>query len=313
MSSAPAAAERTVLIATNHADREVWQPIVNRLPPHLHTEVFEGDAVAAQRRPLKVELAAGGMHVWYDGRELALKGIRAALYLRPNVAYEHSTRWADDLGKEQARGVLYDTLWRQVPKDRWLNHPDNMRELAGLMGQLTVAERAGFAVPRTLATGDTGDITETFPQGAVHKTSPNIIFSQDGVRLLQSVHVKDVTAVPLDHLDPYTSYWQDFVDGTPWYAMAIGKQVYAASLRRDKSGITRYSADTLPAQAQKQCRDYLRIAGLGMASFSLVENEGTMMCVGVNPYGHPGWMANDLHQPVLGAIANELAAKAMSD
>lgn len=304
----------TILIASNHNDREVWQPIVNRLPPQFDHVVFEGDAIASQRRPLKIELDRGGMHVWYDGRELALNGFRAALYLRPNMAYKRNARWTDDLSEEQARGVLYDTLWEQVPKDRWLNPPDNMRKLTSLMGQLAVAREVGFAVPHTLVTGDMVDVAETFPHGAVHKSSPHLIFGQDGMRIMQATHVRNINDLPLDELDPHTSYWQDYAEGTSWYAMAIGDRVFAAQLHTDGDDPgAHYMPNALPAQAQAQCRDYLKLAGLGMAAFSLVDTGGDMTCVGVNPYGHPGWVAHDLHQPVLEAMADELTAIAMRD
>jgi hypothetical protein len=74
-----------------------------------------------------------------------------------------------------------------------------------------------------------------------------------------------------------------------------------------------YVPAPLPPETQDHCRDYLRIAELGMGAFSLVERSGTMTCTGFNPYGHPGWMDNELHQPVFETIARELATIAMRE
>ena len=304
--------ERTVLFATSHFDKAIWEPVVQRLPPWLNHVEFEGDGAASGRKPLRAEVSDEGLRIWYDSRELALSSVAAALYLRPNLAYPTDDRWADYLSREQARDLLFQTLWQAVPSDAWLNHPTKMRALGGLLGQLAVAQRAGFPVPRTLGTSDTSDVAVVFPNGAVHKRTPQIIFGADGARITQASFVKDPTRLSPEDTDPLTSYWQQRIGGRPWQAMAIGDRVFSAFWQQERhSPIVRYVVAPLPQIVQERCLNYLRLAELGMGSFSLIERGGQISCVGFDPYGHPGWMDKDLKLPIYQTIAKQLTLIAL--
>jgi len=92
--------------------------------------------------------------------ELKRSDIHAAYFRRPGTP----TILDDTIGEEQRFfdvRELEETLrsiWRAIPHNRWLNHPENIWLANNKFKQLTIARDLGFTIPETLISSRSADL-----------------------------------------------------------------------------------------------------------------------------------------------------------
>ena len=178
----------------------------------------------------------------------------------------------------------------------WMSHPLALRNALWKVEQMQRAARMGFPVPDSLVTNRRASV-EAFRRsaadGIVFKTLSSASLAVDEVPpeertagALPTTRIGDEHAGMLDSVAEMPCFFQHHVAKRHEVrATVIGDRLFAARIHsqddprtatdwRDMSAEIRYEADTLPAEIERRCLDFVASYGLTFGAIDLIVTPG---------------------------------------
>jgi len=206
-----------------------------------------------------------------------------------------------------------------VPGPRWVSSPAAIRAAEDKAAQLSLAQKLGFMVPKTIWTNDANAIE--FPKQTVVKPVTAAAWSDEQGPAFVFSRLIDREEFPAqDDLASMPAVFQQPI----WpkqdvRVTVVGDQVLAAvaddqpdadidwRLNPDR----RWEAYSLSESDRKRCRALVADLGLGFGGIDLaVDADGTAWFLEVNPNGEWGWLSQRAGLPIVEALCDELAREA---
>ena len=261
--------------------------------------------------------------------ELKRSDIRAAYFRRPGTP----TILDDNIEKEQKFfdvRELEETLrsiWRAIPRNRWLNHPENIWLANNKFKQLMIARDLGFTIPETLISSRPADllrfakahgnlIVKAVKNGFFNTdSSSSIMFTSPlgateleaiaaGPKLVPSIVQPELkkecdlrVTVVGQAVFPVALLSQQYPEtSTDWRTWDITEGVYLIHQRFD-----------LPNPIRQLCLDLNQRLGLNFSCIDLVlTKDGNFVFLEINPNGQWAWIESMVGIPVRDAIIDHL-------
>lgn len=332
--------ERTILIASSGQDRPAWAPVAQILSSQGYNIVsYQGDAVASGRHPFDAIIDnANGLRFKYNGRDLPLEQVDAALYGRPNNFVPSPADPNDHLKLEERptlsipapndaiqqlrmdaeRSADQEVLWDHVRDDAWISPPRNMREIQRPMKQLWVAREVGMTILTTVITNNWSTVNDLFPDDVVFKAPDSVVRDGYDAHTLHPTRIVSKDRKSLETgANPFPGHWQDLVKKIEreWRIAVIGSRsfdvaVYPPGSKRKKASelpTVQFAVEPFPDEHKEKCLSFLAKAGLRMGEFQFVESDEGITFLGFASNGPLGWYEKDLHLPIHQTIADTLA------
>lgn len=316
-----------ILIASSSIDEHAFRPVSEILRGSgFSVVIYLSDKVLEGKEHLNVSLQTDGtLEIAYNGHAISPGKVDAAWYRKIGGFSRIST--ATDLAKQQYINnevkLFHDTIWASYPENIWLNSPENIRRAERKIGQLTLAQKLGFNVPKTIISSDW-----EFIKGELFNESPEII-----VKMLRGVIGEDnktkalyTTRLDSDNTNelanttiPFPGIYQPYIaKSREWRVTVVGENVFSAAIlttaaakddwrKLQATSAVEFKAGNLPDDVTEKCTKFLGSMGLKYGAFDFVETpDGEMIFLECNPNGQYGWLEEELGFPISNAIATEL-------
>lgn len=264
-----------------------------------------------------------GWEIRTQGRDLALRDVRAAYYRRPGtpepLGFEGQAAVRDYVAGEWT--ALLRSLWNALD-GRWLNSPFAILRAEDKPRQLAAALALGFDVPETLIGNDfyavagfvePGDavgkplrhaLIERGPAGEVLFTSRLGALApsdRDAVSIAPVIYQREVRKA----FDIRVT-----VIGEQVHAVAIHSQAHSdteVDWRRGTRVDLAHEVVPLPGDLQTRCVGLVREFGLRYGAIDLVrDGAGRDWFLEINPNGQWAWIERRTGLPLAAAIVDEL-------
>lgn len=264
-------------------------------------------------------------HLDVRGRVCDLSSITSVWYRRPV-----SPRVSSDLSAEraswaigEAREVL-EGMWRAHSDLLWVNHPDRNLSASSKPEQLGVASSAGFLVPETLITNDSGEVRDFVKarrERIICKPLRTGRFTVEGKEhLFFTSLLRQKTLESLDTLGPEPYLFQELIQKRyDVRVTVIGDEAFAARIesqqsndgqidwRRGEPGRLGHEVEELPGDVSRRCVDLVRRYGLHYGAIDLaVDLAGRYVFFELNPNGQWAWIEQVTGLPLRSRLADLL-------
>jgi hypothetical protein len=259
-----------------------------------------------------------------DGTSFTLSDVQAVWNRRPGHVF-------DDLPPEERPSMATQKFvtdqwfaWLESLQlrdgIRWVNHPTANGLMENKLRQLKLATELGFSIPDTLITNNSVEVQSWLSQldgQAICKalysplieepTEDRFIFTN----LLESVpddFAESLRVAP-------AIFQRALLPKADYRVTVVGSRVFAAKVdlsevildwRTAKSDVN-FTLYDLPAAVQKQCRQYVAVAGLSFGAIDLVESNGEFYFLEINPNGEWGWLERPHGIPICAALCDLLS------
>jgi ribosomal protein S6-L-glutamate ligase RimK-like protein len=220
------------------------------------------------------------------------------------------------------------SVWRLIPRSKWLNAPESLFLASNKVKQLTIAREIGFRIPETLVSSRPTDVL-TFAKrhgnDVIAKAVKNgFLISRDTVSLIftSMIESKDFdsiancdTVVP-NIIQPRLEKDCDLritVVGDSVYPAAIRSQRHSATSIDWRTWDTVSDVDlvqetySLPNDVADMCRELNARLDLDFSCIDMVlTKEGAFYFLEVNPNGQWAWVEEMVGLPIRDAIIDHL-------
>ncbi|HTE58247.1 MAG TPA: hypothetical protein VK694_05890 [Verrucomicrobiae bacterium] len=280
---------------------------------------FEADKVADGSTPLHISVGEDGiLRVKYNGTALKLDQVRAAWYRRPR-GYEYwLVKYRDSLERNQR--LIQNSLWQEIPEERWLNSYQRIATAEHKLSQLKVAKQVGFVIPKTIIANHWTAIEDELPESVVFKLPICQLENSRARQVIATTPYKNPQSLPKKS-NPFPGLWQQHLTkAREWRVIVVGDHLFAGAiytadkakddwrwhmLKADDS--VRFEKSHFPKTLQRACFNYLKHFNLRYGAFDFVEDhDGTVTFLECNPNGQYGELENFLGFRITEAVADEL-------
>lgn len=185
---------------------------------------------------------------------------------------------------------------------RWMNDPAAIYKAEAKPFQLQVADRCGFAVPRTIVGNDVSELRRHFSEELVIK-SIDTVYLRDGADALFAytsvLSITDLTDANL-HAAPVIA--QEFIspkkdvrvtvvgDRAFAYEILVDGKAAPGDWRLHKRDQLQYLQIELAPGIERKCVDLCAQLGLPFGAIDLIDSDGNFIFVEVNPTGEWAWL-----------------------
>lgn len=261
--------------------------------------------------------------------ELKCSDIRGAYFRRPGTpaildnSIEETQKFFDVRELEET----LRSIWRTIPRNRWLNHPENIWLASNKIKQLTIASELGFTIPETLVSSRPADLLRfAKTQGnLIVKAVKNGFFNSDSssnimfTRSLGAAELQTIAASPMlvpSIVQPELKKECDLrvtVVGQAVFPVAMLSQQHPETSTDWRTWDITEGLDLvhqrfdLPNNIQQHCLDLNRRLGLNFSCIDLVlTTDGDFVFLEINPNGQWAWIESMIGMPVRDAIIDHL-------
>lgn len=246
-------------------------------------------------------------------------------YRRPEPVREYrGNRLEQPIGDfvtDQWRQLIYGL--RSIPDAAWVNDPYcNFRAECKVV-QLFAAVRCGLDIPRTVITNSPRAFSNLGVLLGGHRVAKALysplICDPDGDRFVYTTCLPEDLDVEESEicLSP-TVYQEALVPKKDIRVTIVGKRVFAARLAdpgpdsspvdwRQSPAPTRWEPTTLPDDLAERMCSLVRSLGLLFGAVDLLEHNGKIYFLEVNPNGEWGWLQATASMPIAESIVDLLA------
>lgn len=216
------------------------------------------------------------------------------------------------------------SLWRLVPRERWLNSPENLFLASNKVKQLEIARQVGFRIPSTLISSRSSDLLEFANRNRddlIAKSVKNgVLVDGSNVNFILTTIVASTdyaaiaaceTMVPTT-IQPRLHKKCDLritVVGNSVFSVAIHSQEHASTAVDWRSWGTVTEVDLvqtafpLPKVVADNCIEINRRFGLNFSCIDMVlTSEGDFYFLEINANGQWAWIEEITHLPIRDAI-----------
>ncbi|MGH3671861.1 MAG: ATP-grasp domain-containing protein [Pseudonocardiaceae bacterium] len=193
-----------------------------------------------------------------------------------------------DIVNNDCRGALAGILAATFSGE-WISRPEATDRAADKLFQLSIAQRAGFRIPRTMVSQSRGDVAEFFRQEKKVIVKPVV-----GARgpLLYTQFINDPLSIPEQSFVACPAVYQEYIEGRRHIRMnCFGDDVNAALIEtvdldwRPNLNVP-VSKWTVPDTLAQQVRSVLQQLGLRMGIVDIkLTPDGEPVWLEVNPQG----------------------------
>jgi hypothetical protein len=252
-----------------------------------------------------------------DGRQVRADRIEAIWWRRPRP-YRPDPRVRParrDFVYRECAGAL-EGLWLGLDA-RWVNHPAQDDAASRKPWQLTVAQRLGLDIPRTMVTNDPARARAFVRSRRLGRTVFKALSATPSDwRETRLVRSQELARLHLVRYAPIV--FQEYVEGTDVRVTLVGKRTFAAAIHAEE---TDYPADfrvvfdrarvepvALPPVVERRLQRLAGALGLSYAAFDLRRRpDGRYLFLEVNPSGQWLFVERRTGQPITEAVASLLA------
>ena len=245
----------------------------------------------------------------------------------PITLLENSKPVADRFNAQEVREMLR-SMWRLLPKKRWLNDPEDLWLASNKIKQLNLAAQVGFSVPDTVVSTDPSEVFQfirTHDNDVIGKAVKNGFVEHDltqTVIFTTALHPDDIqtlcdspTVLPMI-VQPRLSKEVDLritIVGDRLFPVALDSQRHEDT-RTDwrtwevtNDVDLRHTVFDLPKTVERDCIELNRRLGLRFSCVDMVLSpEGHFTFLEVNPNGQWAWIEQKLNVPIRDRIIDEL-------
>lgn len=224
------------------------------------------------------------------------------------------------------------SLWRLMPREKWLNSPESLFLASSKVKQLTIAKEIGFQIPETLISSRPGDIlafAEKHGNDLIAKAVKNgFLVSSESANLIFTGRVEASDYASIKHsqtvvpstLQPRLNKQCDLritVIGDCVFAAAILSQEHETTSVDWRTWGTVSNVNliqerfTLPQSVAEMCRELNRRLDLEFSCIDMVQTtDDEFVFLEVNANGQWAWIEEMVGFPVRDAIIDRLLLKA---
>lgn len=262
-----------------------------------------------------------------SGRQISLAEVDGVYFRQPSVpSLEGSVSKDHREFAEREMTEAMRSLWRLIPEERWLNHPEALWIASNKIKQLKAARNLELLTPDTCVTTkhsiargfaekhDYKLIAKAVRQGFVADEESALVAPTQRVDRGQLEELREFAPGPII-LQPELAKECDVrvtVVGDHVFATAIMSQEYeATSVDWRVSELTNISLNhtkvELPDETRNKCRALTKWFNLGYSAIDLVRTPShEYVFLELNPNGQWVWIEKNTGYPVRDAIIDEL-------
>lgn len=263
------------------------------------------------------------------GFELKCSDIRAAYFRRPGTPtildehIEEEQRFFDVRELEET----LRSIWRAIPRNRWLNHPENIWLANNKFKQLTIARDLGFTIPETLISSRPHDVLRFAKThgNLIVKAVKNGFFNSDNssnimfTSCLGAAELEAIAGSP--RLVP-SIVQPELKKECDLRVTVVGQAVFPVALLSQQRPETSTDWRTwditegldlvhqrfdLPDPIRQLCLDLNRQLALNFSCIDLVlTKSGDFVFLEINPNGQWAWIESMVGMPIRDAIIDHL-------
>jgi hypothetical protein len=276
---------------------------------------------------LQLSWRPGAARLIADDRTIDLDEVTSVWVWRPTrtprvPAHDDATRLKDYAVRESA--TVLGGLWQSMAA-RWTPAtPAMIARAEDRLLQLTVARRAGFAVPESLVTSSIDDairFLETIGRPVVTKAPTDAIARHFTTELLAfTTPLKACDLASIDTVRHAPVLLQERIDKRAELRVTVvGDRILAAAIdsqvthhtkddwRRYELAHTPHRPCDLPPQVADRCLRVARELGLRYGAIDLILTPGgEYVFLEINPNGQFGWIEDRTGLPIAAALCDEL-------
>ncbi len=258
-----------------------------------------------------------------NGTRHNLQDLKSAWYRHPYIFNLQIDDKARSLSLEKEIDSLQESIWRQIPDNAWLNHPETMDRSRAKLAQLSLAKLLGFNIPNTLVTNRWSSINKVFEdEPIIIKMSKGIIYNNTKANVLYTTVLSKEQRDGLYGHNPFPGIYQEYLDKKrEWRITVVGEDVFEAAVYTDSNakddwrkhqfteGVT-FKKESMASSEIEKCWAYLGHLGLIYGAFDFVEDSnGKITFLECNTNGQFRWLEDSLGFPISNAIADRLVDK----
>jgi len=262
-----------------------------------------------------------------DGKRVRRNDITSVYFRQPNPpSLPNFLTEADREFAERESLELLRSLWRMIPKTKWLNHPVNLWRATNKIEQLSVASEIGFNIPITLVSSNK-DSVASFIRSSQDRIVAKAI-KHGFLSCNNEVWVAATRRLPPDYIDNFESFaqlpmtYQFEIDKIyDLRVVVIDKKVFTTAIHSqdyeetridwrvgDLQGLQlRHEIISLPKSLENKCKKIVKSFSLRYSSMDLVlGKDGKYYFLELNPNGQWAWIEQLVGHPIREAIIDAL-------
>lgn len=251
-------------------------------------------------------------------RTHTVRGIyyRRPVFLRPCGSADQPPE--DLLAKEQWQTFI--RAFMAFDGCRWMNHPAATYRAENKPVQLGLAQKVGFAVPKTLITNQASKLTNVAGQGKVAIKGLDTILLRDRnterfgytvMTSLEEVRPEDVSSFPVIAQEPLNGK-------TDLRVTVVGEEVFCVSItdkgkpidgdwRRKRKELLSFEYHRPPDTVKSHCIELTKHLGLAFGAIDLAVMQDVYYFLEINPTGEWAWLLHNPGMPIDDSIARYFA------
>jgi glutathione synthase/RimK-type ligase-like ATP-grasp enzyme len=228
---------------------------------------------------------------------------------------------------EQLRRSQWSAFMRSMmvfDEARWMNHPAATYKAETKPYQLLIASRCGFIVPETVVGNDVNVTQNRFSTKSAIKSIDTVYLRENDDALFAYTSIVDTEDLSDDSFHQVPSITQEFLSPkTDLRVTVVGSKVFAYKIlvngeaalgdwRLHLREELTYVPYLLPFDTASRCVDLCCRLNLPFGAIDLVDSNGKMVFIEVNPTGEWAWLP-DATNTAGSAIADWLAVSDVRD
>ena len=316
---------RAILIITGEYDATADVMVLHLRKRGVRFERFHTKDFPAQSR-MGLRLGPGVPHAGgIEGPGIAFqwKDIGSIWYRRPEPYFVPGELSAEEkeFAELECGAALYG-VWR-MHDALWVNHPDANRRAESKALQLSIAQRLGLDIPKTLFTNDPAQLVQFYEESGgniIYKAMTQAVLGRDSWRTVYTSRVTPQHLTQAHLLTRAPGLFQERIaKASDLRLTVIGERIFAAEIhgtpeerdnldyRRADIAKLRHTSHALPPEVEQGCLALTRELDLQYAAIDLLLTpDGRYVFLEVNPNGEFGWIESFTDFPLTEALADLL-------
>ena len=220
------------------------------------------------------------------------------------------------------------SIWRLIPRNKWLNSPESLFLASNKIKQLTIAREIGFRVPETLVTTRPTDLLTFAKKHGNHVIAKAVkngfSISHDTVSLIftSMIDSSDYDSLANSDIAVPNIVQPRLEKECDLRITVVGNSVYPAAIRSQRHSATAidwrtwdtvsdvdlvHEAFSLPNDIADMCRALNARLDLDFSCIDMVlARDGSFYFLEVNPNGQWAWIEEMVGLPIRDAIVDQL-------